>query len=208
MIDGADDVTIQGNDIGTNSTGGSGEGNGDGVLIGDFSGESYPPVNNLVGGTGPGQANTIAFNQYQGVLILGGSGNAVRGNSIHDNGFGISLYNGANNGVVSPTVVQAVSEGSLTKVNTTLQAAPNTSYILDFFASNALDPSGNAEGQTFLGSATVTTNAQGNGDFWSIRLRYELQRAVDHRHGDRPQRRHFPVLQRPDRYGPRRDQHQ
>ena len=100
-------------------------------------------------------------------MILGGSGNAVRGNSIHDNGFGISLYYGANNGQVPPTVVLAVAEGPLTKVNTTLQAAPNTSYILDFFASNALDPDGNAEGQTFLGSATVTTNAQGNGDFWS-----------------------------------------
>src|SRR5262249_37070880 len=46
-----------------------------------------------VGGTGPGAANVIAFNRGAGVLVQGGTGNAVRGNSLRDNArLGLDLF--------------------------------------------------------------------------------------------------------------------
>ena len=45
------------------------------------------------------------------------------------------------------------------------RSAPNTAYTLQFFASAAPDPSGFGEGQTYLGSWTVTTDAGGNASF-------------------------------------------
>ena len=41
-------------------------------------------------------------------------------------------------------------------------ASPNTTFLIQFFSSLAPDPSGFGQGQTFLGSTTVTTNAGGN----------------------------------------------
>ena len=47
-------------------------------------------------------------------------------------------------------------------VQATLNSAPNASYVLEFFANTACDPSGNGEGQFFLTTTTVTTDDGGN----------------------------------------------
>jgi len=47
----------------------------------------------------------------------------------------------------------------------TYQGAATTTYVLEFFSNAALDPSGHGEGQTFLGSITVTTDATGKAKF-------------------------------------------
>ena len=38
----------------------------------------------------------------------------------------------------------------------------NTSFAIDFFSNPSCDALGNGEGETYLGSITVTTNASGD----------------------------------------------
>jgi parallel beta-helix repeat protein len=156
---GADDNRLEGNKIGLP---GAGLGNGgSGVRIdgGD---------QNHVGDPG----NTIAYNGVDGVTVVAGSGNAIRKNSIHDNvALGIDL------GPAGPTpndpldadggANQLQNDPQINAANATrftweLDAEPSTDYRLDFFASNACDPSGSGEGETFLDSIQVTTDANGH----------------------------------------------
>jgi hypothetical protein len=46
-----------------------------------------------------------------------------------------------------------------------LHSAPNTTFTLDFYASATANPSGFGEGQRYLGSVVVTTDANGNAKF-------------------------------------------
>src|SRR5262249_3639989 len=130
--------TVAGNWIGTNSSGANlGNGN-DGVRLDNGA------ANNVVGGTGPGAGNVIAFN-LKGVVINGFDpvGDTVEGNSIYANsGPGIDLNDdghtpngsetqGENHGQPYPILLA----GGGTSVRGTLNASPNTAYRLDFFAS-------------------------------------------------------------------------
>jgi CSLREA domain-containing protein len=153
---------IQGNLIGTDKTGTVALGNGDGIAVQYGS-------NNTIGGTDAGDANTIAFNRSYGVLVesVGGSstGNSILTNSIHDNGdLGIFLYN-ANNNQASPVLTSAGSSSSGTTISGTLQSVANTTFRIEFFANQQPNPSSYGEGQTFLGSTTVTTDGSGNASF-------------------------------------------
>ena len=47
----------------------------------------------------------------------------------------------------------------------TLNSRPDTTYILDFYASAAADPSGFGQGERFLGTGKVITGEDGNGNF-------------------------------------------
>jgi hypothetical protein len=47
-------------------------------------------------------------------------------------------------------------------VEGTLDSVASSEFILDFYASPACDPSGNGEGEDFLGSESVTTDANGD----------------------------------------------
>ncbi|MFO1001920.1 MAG: cadherin repeat domain-containing protein [Planctomycetaceae bacterium] len=47
----------------------------------------------------------------------------------------------------------------------TLNSNPSTTYRIEFFSSPAADSSGYGEGQTYLGSTTVTTDASGDASF-------------------------------------------
>ena len=46
-----------------------------------------------------------------------------------------------------------------------LNGTSDTSYTIQFFANPAADPSGYGQGQNYVGSAMVLTDANGNGDF-------------------------------------------
>src|SRR5205085_2222676 len=46
-----------------------------------------------------------------------------------------------------------------------LNSAASTTYRIEFFANDAIDPSGYGEGQIFLGFKSVTTNGSGNANF-------------------------------------------
>ena len=63
-----------------------------------------------------------------------------------------------------PTVAAAEQSNS-TLVSGTFNAAPSTTYTLEFFANDACDASGYGEGQIVLGSEDVTTDASGDATF-------------------------------------------
>ena len=128
---------------------------------------------NTVGGTVNGAGNTIAYNDGDGVGIVGISpDNPILGNSIYGNGvapylLGIDLNGGGNNLQPAPSLASASVNptAGVTTVTGTLQAAANTTFTLEFFSNTAPDSSGHYEGQTYVGSITVTTDANGNATF-------------------------------------------
>jgi hypothetical protein len=65
--------------------------------------------------------------------------------------------NGANMSQNYPVLTQAVS-GNGTGIRGTLNSRPNATFLLQFFASPACDPSGCGEGQFYLGQKTVLTD--------------------------------------------------
>jgi hypothetical protein len=157
------DTQIFGNSIGTNAAKSAALGNGGaGVFVTQFS------LSNAIGGTTAGAGNTIGFNAGAGVFVDFGFGNLISGNSIYSNGaLGIDLneFNNANNSQPAPVLSSAVLVHGTTKVQGTLTAAANTAYTIEFFANVTADPSGFGEGQTFLKSITVTTDANGTANF-------------------------------------------
>jgi hypothetical protein len=62
-------------------------------------------------------------------------------------------------------LTSAVSAGGKTTITGTLNSAADTKYLIQFFANVAADPSGFGQGQTFIGSITVTTDSNGNASF-------------------------------------------
>jgi RHS repeat-associated protein len=111
---------------------------------------------------------------------LGSRGNAILSNSIFANDeFGIDLYpvdganindlgdgdSGPNNLQNFPLLADASSDGSSTTVEGSLNSSPNTNFRLEFFANAACDPSGYGEGERYLGSSDVTTDANGDTSF-------------------------------------------
>ena len=59
-----------------------------------------------------------------------------------------------------PVIKTATASGASTDVSWTLHSVPSRNFRLEFFGTTC-DPSGYGEGQTYLGSATVTTDANG-----------------------------------------------
>ncbi len=176
--------TVQGCYIGTDATGNAGvAGSGAGIVI------SGGAKTNKIGGTNSGDANLIAFNGGDGVSVGSGSadsaaGNAIRGNRIYNNsGLGINLNGGTQdaknvtandsgdadsgpNNLQNFPIITGYNLSGTNAVSGTLDiqltSKPSTSCALDFFRATAPDPSGFGEGEFYLGSRTVTTDASGN----------------------------------------------
>ena len=197
VLDNAQQTVIQGNSIGTDSTGASDIGNNfDGITIED--GASGNIIGLMPGDTTtpPGQnsaANVIAYNLGAAVVVLvdTDTGNVVRGNSIYGNGpepEGLNAYtydpgivlgvsgrvqnqypqndagtgpNGAQNFPTSTLV----KNGSATEIIGTLKSLPNTSFTLDFYFNPTASLQDVRQGQTYLGSSMVTTDASGFAGF-------------------------------------------
>ncbi|HUT90132.1 MAG TPA: hypothetical protein VMY37_11590 [Thermoguttaceae bacterium] len=166
-------VLVQ-NCIGTDVTGTIDLGNsGPGVRIGGGA------QGNTVGGSAA-EANTIAFNGQDGVAVGedGTTGNAVRANAIYSNGdLAIDLgEDGATpndpgdadtgpNCLQNAPVISLAQPGATTRVVGSLNTTPGLVFTLDFYVSSEADPSGFGEGERWLGSAVVTTDAAGNVSF-------------------------------------------
>lgn len=157
---------VGGNFIGTNAAGTGAIPNGSsGVGLLNSS-------NNTIGGTNPGEGNTIAFNSSRGVEISSGTNNSILRNSIFNNStLGIDLGsvgvtpNDAGDGdnlQNFPVLTTANSFGGNTTIAGTLNSTANTSFRIEFFANSACDPSGNGEGETFEGFTDVMTDGGGN----------------------------------------------
>ncbi len=171
-------TVVQGNLIGTDVTSTVALGNTDVALNIASSG-------NLIGGTMAGAGNVIA-NNAGGVLVQGGTGNAILGNFIFSSSvtLGINLAGGSNNPCSSsasvtcndagdgdagvnnlqnfPVLTAATSNGLSTTIAGTLNSEPNRNMLVEFFANTQCDPSGFGEGQRFLGRVTLQTDAGGD----------------------------------------------
>lgn len=168
---------IQLNYIGTNPAGAD-LGNGkSGILVYGDSKDT------LVGG-GSTAENAIAFNDDAGVSFGKMVYSAetyipvdaqIKGNKIYSNGLrGIQIYEndaeandaqdadeGFNNLQNAPVLSGAYSNTIIGSLHST----PNKTFNLDFYSSPTCDDSGRGEGQTYLDSISVTTDASGNAGF-------------------------------------------
>ena len=144
---------LQGNLIGTNAAGTGALGNtGFGVSIDGASGT-------LVGGASVGMPNIIANNGSHGVHVFNSpvTGNRIVGNSIHSNGgLGIDLPASGPIPVLTSVVLHPAGNSPALTVEGTLDGAPATPYVLDFYNSAACDASGSGEGQMWVGTSTIT----------------------------------------------------
>ena len=168
-----DGTQIWGNHIGTNMAGANMGSSGAGIRIDLAS-------NTEIGAVGGAFGNTIAFNGAQGVVIVGGgSGNSIQSNSIHSNGgIGIDLgddgvtFNdgddeddGVNRLQNFPVITSVADKGTAATITGTLDSRPDTQYRIELFSSGACDDSGFGEGETMLGSTSVTTDGSGDATF-------------------------------------------
>ncbi|MEO7323644.1 MAG: CSLREA domain-containing protein [Dokdonella sp.] len=170
-------TTVQGNKIGTDPSGTLPVINAvHGIQLtgGASTGSS-------IGGINPGEGNTIAFSCGNGISFNQPAMQwPILGNSIHSNGgLGISLApgigpttndpgdadSGANNLQNYPVITAAVVNAGSATVSGTLDSTPNTSFMIEVFAGIDCNRSGFGEGQTFVGSTMVTTDATGNASF-------------------------------------------
>jgi uncharacterized repeat protein (TIGR01451 family) len=169
---GGDATVVQGNFIGEDANGHPAPNGNDGInIFGTFD-------NTFIG-------NVIAYNRGNGVTVVQIAGNTISGNgqiisqnSIFSNlGLGIDLGNdgvttnhspsikvGANNLLNSPVLTSATRSGTNLTVIGSLSAAPKT-YTVEFFGNDICSPSGYGQGQVFLASEPVTTDASSNANF-------------------------------------------
>ncbi len=179
----AADNAVLGNLIGTKK-------NGTGALTNAGSGVEIDgnSSDNLVGGTLPGDANTIAFNSGDGVTVGHwndftqdpddtSTGNSIARNSIFENALGIDLVGGSeigfgttanddddpddgpNNLQNKPNLTSAQNSGPTTTIKGSLNSEPDETFRLRFYSN---PPSGGAEGKKYIGQKSVSTNANGN----------------------------------------------
>ena len=120
VISASNSNTVRGNRIGTKADGTGDLGNGEGgiVVIGS---------NNTIGGAATADANTIAGNDLDGIVVFGDgtTGNTIRGNSVVANGSdGIDVSEGPNT-VTRNTVVGNVGHGVQVRFATQARIAEN-----------------------------------------------------------------------------------
>ena len=157
VLRGTHNNVIRSTTIGTEINGTTAAGNGgSGVFITEGS------YDNVIASDSGAPKNIIANNIARGIFADSGTGNAFLGNSIYDNGtVGIDLSPGANLNQAAPNLAAVQTGVSAIHVTGTLNSTPNSSFAIQFFASDANDGSG----QNYLGEALVSTNASGLATF-------------------------------------------
>jgi hypothetical protein len=137
----------------------------------------------IIGGDTPDKGNQIWNNGGDGIqMVLGNGGrNAFLSNSIYDNArLGIDLRldtgdigvtpNDHQDSDAGPNMLQNFpvvrwADSNTSLIGASLNTISNSTFTVKFFSNTACDPSGYGEGHTYIGSAVVTTGAQGNVDF-------------------------------------------
>ncbi|MFN8634902.1 MAG: Calx-beta domain-containing protein [Chloroflexota bacterium] len=175
---GADTLTIGGNMIGTDPLGSVPLGNASsGILVLNGS-ISYIGSNPHIA-PGLSYPNVIAYNGGTGVTIASGSANWITGNLVFGNaGLGIDLGgdgvtandpfdvdDGPNHLVNFPLLTSARPTGSSTTIAGRLETEPWRSGYVDLFESPACSPDGRGQGDRYLTTIQLRTDAQGNAVF-------------------------------------------
>jgi titin len=150
------------------------------ALANDGDGVRIAGADNVIGTTTSG--NTIAYNGNVGVVVEFDPAfvrNAIRGDNIYLNGgLGIDLGDdgvtmndpqdpdeGPNEFQNFPVLASITLSGGAATIKGTLNSTPNSTFAVDLFVSQIWDTTTYGEGQKYLGSTTVTTDAAGNGSF-------------------------------------------
>jgi len=118
----------------------------------------------------------LVINKFSGtgIQIANGKENWIKANSIYDNGgLGIELSENTNNNQSYPVLDKTVISMGDIFIDGKLTSLPGKYFTLDFFASKLADNTGNGEGQTYLGSGIVTTDADGNASFTDLKFPYQ-----------------------------------
>ena len=165
--------------IGVNENGSAIANSGSGVHIGGGSDDNQV------------ERNTIAHNTGDGVTVVSrwSTGNTVRENSIHSNGgLGIDLNDDgvtANDAGTDPdsgpndlqnfaVLTSAGLSSDAGSIGFNLYVEENHEYIVDFYASDSCDGSGNGEGKEWLGFAIVVPSTFGDRHFVAHTFRSTL----------------------------------
>jgi parallel beta-helix repeat protein len=170
---GTSNNTLTRNRIGTSASGTGSVGNdGTGVRI-----AADASRNSLGLADSPGNANTIRFNGGAGVWVESGQENRVRTNAISNNGglgidlgtLGVTANDGAGdadtgaNGLQNfPVLSNVVRGGGMLSMDIALTSAASTEFALNVYRNLACDPSGNGEGEGYVGTLNLTTAAGGS----------------------------------------------
>jgi hypothetical protein len=165
-----DDSVVVGNFIGIDPSGNVN-------LANALAGVRVEGDTNMIGTDNAAVAsNYIARNAGGGVYVdPSADDNAILRNTIVANtGLGIDLDPagvtandaqdpdaGANDLQNYPTITSAVTVMGVTTIGWNLDSVPNSTFHLEFFVSNACDPSGNGEGTKIIGDDTAMTPAVG-----------------------------------------------
>jgi hypothetical protein len=174
-----DNAIVRGNLIGTQRNGTSPLPNG------NFGGVWIAGSGSVIGGSGAGQGNILAFNVNSGIDSTNNvNSNRISQNSIHSNtALGITLHHSGtplandaldldtlfgNHGQNYPVITSAAVAAGTATISGTINSNPNTALHLEFFANATCDPSGFGEGQTFIGSTDVNTDSGGNASFGAL----------------------------------------
>jgi hypothetical protein len=183
-------LVMTGNTLGLNALGEPVLGAVNGIWIPPLAFEEGADI--TIGGPNPDDGNVIAGHSETGVLAVGAPGlplpGHVRltGNAIYGNGqigidltpnnwtFGMTPNDaldvdlGANGLQNFPVLDEATRTGDTLHVTGMLSSKPLTQYTIEFFASSVCGVSGFGEGELFLESVTVTTDASGDAEIDAV----------------------------------------
>ncbi len=159
LVDNATNNIVKGNKIGIKPNGSVGANAGAGIVIDNGFG-------NQIGGVVNTDANTIANNTGDGVVIKnGGNNNQIIGNSIYNNagtaidinddGVSVNNSSGYQNNIQMPTILQAFDcDGGTTDVQVGVELrnlSTGVDYTIEFYDNTINpDPTGYGEAETFL----------------------------------------------------------
>lgn len=164
----ATDTAIQGNRIGVGTGDAPVAGSQHGIFI--ISGTSTGPQATRIGGSSPGERNTIAYWSGNGIRVEHNNPavpdmhrHSVLGNSIHTNNApGIALAgtpaSTVNSGQAAPAIQSATGNAQGTVAAFSFTGAPNSTQRIEVFANAACT----AQGRTYLGAVELATDASGN----------------------------------------------
>ena len=176
-----DGVTVTGNLVADNASTGVAVYGGDNSFGGSYSGDSNTIRDN--GGDGVQVEDFEYYDSSVGGVVVPSYDGSIQGNLISRNliygngGLGINLGEGgtplsngsgpggANNQQDYPVLTAVTVTPTDMAFAGTLTGVPSQSYTVEFFSNPVVDPSGNGQGQTYLGTAIVNTDAAGNATF-------------------------------------------
>ncbi len=154
------EASIQGNTIGLNEEGSAAvPGWGDGVHMRASKGHR-------IGGTERGADNRIGHSFRYGVLVASSAAAEILGNAIFaSDQLGIRLDTGGNAERPAPLLETAQTGGHGTVVRGSLKSAKSARVRVELFANRQCHQSGAGEGERFVATTDVQTDASGAGRF-------------------------------------------